>query len=219
MRRKLLSGELETILKSGADAVGVQLNRHMIEMFELYLVELKAWNQKINLTSLKDDKSIIIDHFIDSLSVVPYLPTTGRLLDVGSGAGFPGVPIKIARPEIDVTLLESKRKKINFLKQVILLLNLSHTTVLHGRIESFVPRESMLLFDIIIARAFTRLEPLLKLAQPLLQDGGYLIAMKGKEGRHELKKNGHILKSLSMEVVKAVDLQLPESHKKGVFFL
>ncbi len=215
-----MSGELETILKSGADAVGVQLNRHMIEMFELYLVELKAWNQKINLTSLKDDKSIIIDHFIDSLSVVPYLPATGRLLDAGSGAGFPGVPIKIARPEIDITLLESKRKKINFLKQVILLLNLSHTTVLHGRIESFVPGESIPLFDIIIARAFTRLEPLLKLARPLLQDGGYVIAMKGKEGHHELKKNGHILKSLSMEVVKVVDLQLPESHKKrSVFFI
>ena len=215
-----MSGELETILKSGADEVGVQLNRHMIEMFELYLVELKGWNQKINLTSLKDDKSIIIDHFIDSLSVVPYLPATGRLLDAGSGAGFPGVPIKIARPEIDITLLESKRKKINFLKQVILLLNLSHTTVLHGRIESFVPGENIPLFDIIIARAFTRLEPLLKLARPLLQDGGYVIVMKGKEGHHELKKNGHILKSLSMEVVKVVDLQLPESHKKrSVFFI
>ena len=215
-----MSGELETILKSGADEVGVQLNRHMIEMFELYLVELKGWNQKINLTSLKDDKSIIIDHFIDSLSVVPYLPATGRLLDAGSGAGFPGVPIKIARPEIDITLLESKRKKINFLKQVILLLNLSHTTVLHGRIESFVPGENIPLFDIIIARAFTRLEPLLKLARPLLQNGGYVVAMKGKEGYHELKKNGHILKSLSMEVVKVVDLQLPESHKKrSVFFI
>jgi len=215
-----LSGELEAILKSGANAVGVQLNRHMIEMFALYLVELKAWNQKINLTSLKDDKSIIINHFIDSLSVVPYLPATGRLLDAGSGAGFPGVPIKIARPEIDINLLESKRKKINFLKQVILLLNLSHTTVLHGRIESFVPGENIPLFDIVIARAFTRLEPLLKLARPLLQDGGYVIAMKGKEGYHELKKNGHILKSLSMEVVKVVDLQLPESHKKrSVFFI
>ena len=215
-----MSGELEAILKSGADEVGVQLNRHMISMFELYLIELKAWNQKINLTSLKDDKSIITDHFIDSLSVVPYLPATGRLLDAGSGAGFPGVPIKIARPEIDITLLESKRKKINFLKQVILLLNLSHTTVLHGRIESFVPGENIPLFDIIIARAFTRLEPLLKLARPLLQNGGYVVAMKGKEGHHELKKNGPVLKSLSMEVVKVVDLQLPESHKKrSVFFI
>ena len=215
-----MSGELEAILKSGADAVGVQLNRQMIEMLVLYLVELKEWNQKINLTSLKDDTSIIIDHFIDSLSVVPHLPASGRILDAGSGAGFPGLPIKIARPELDITLLESKRKKINFLKQIILLLNLSHITVLHGRIESFVPGENIPLFDIIIARAFTRLGPLLKLARPLLQDGGYVIAMKGKEGYRELKKNGHILKSLSMKVVKGVDLQLPETHKKrSLFFI
>lgn len=210
--------ELENILKSGAAEVGVQLNQHMIKLLLIYLNELKGWNKKINLTSLKEDKSIIIDHFIDSLSVVPHLPPTGRLLDAGSGAGFPGLPIKIARPELHVTLLEGKRKKINFLKQVILLLNLSQTTALHGRIESLLSEEQIPCFDIIVARAFTKLDQLLKLAHPLLEDGGYLITMKGKEGDHELKKNGAILKALSMEVVKRVELQLPETKKKRILF-
>lgn len=211
---------LEDILKSGAAEVGVQLNQQMMQMLLIYLDELKEWNQKINLTSLKDDTSIIIDHFIDSLSVVPHLPATGRLLDAGSGAGFPGLPIKIARPELDVTLLEGKRKKINFLRQVILLLNLSHVTALHGRAESLLSDHKAPAFDIIIARAFTTLDRLLKLAQPLLQDGGCLITMKGKGGEHELKKNRPILNALSMEVVKKIELQLPETKKKrSLFFI
>lgn len=211
---------LEDLLISGAVQVGVQLNQNMIQMLLRYLDELKIWNQKINLTSLQDDRSIIIDHFIDSLSVIPHLPSTGRLLDAGSGAGFPGLPIKIVRPELDVTLLEAKRKKTNFLRQVILLLNLNDITVLHGRAESLLAEKKIPAFDTIIARAFTPLDRLLKLTQPLLQDGGYLIAMKAKEGVDELKKSNPILKALSMKVVKHIELQLPETQKKrSLFFI
>ena len=117
-----MPGDVESILKSGAKHVGVYLDRQMIHLFLIYLKELQHWNKKFNLTSLQDDREIVIDHFIDSLSVVPHLPATGSILDVGSGAGFPGLPIKIAKPELAVTLLESKRKKINFLRQVFHLI-------------------------------------------------------------------------------------------------
>jgi len=215
-----LTRELEAIIKRGAAEVDVHLNQQMIKMLLIYFNELKGWNQKLNLTSLQDDRAIIIDHFIDSLSVIPHLPPTGNLLDIGSGGGFPGLPIKIAKPELTVTLLEAKRKKINFLKQVILLLNLSHITILHGRIEKVVSENQCGCFDMVIARAFAKLEILLKLAHPLLTKGGHLITMKGKEGDKELITNRELLSSLSMNVVKKVELQLPETHKKrGLFFI
>jgi 16S rRNA (guanine527-N7)-methyltransferase len=214
-----LPGEVEALLKSGAKEVGVQLKPYMINMLLIYFNELKGWNQKLNLTSLQDDRAIILDHFIDSLSVVPHLPPTGNLLDIGSGAGFPGLPIKIVRPELTVTLLEAKRKKINFLKQVILLLNLSQTTIVHGRIEKVVSENHYGCFDMITARAFATLETVLKLAHPLLKQGGYLISMKGKEGDKELVTARSILSALSMNVVKKVELQLPETHKKRSLFL
>jgi 16S rRNA (guanine527-N7)-methyltransferase len=206
------------LLKSGSREVGVTLNQHMLQMLLMYFNELKEWNQKVNLTSLRNDRVIIIDHFIDSLSVVPHLPQTGNLVDIGSGAGFPGLPIKIAKPELDVTLIEAKRKKINFLRQVIILLNLSHITAVHGRIEKLVSDNECGLFDILIARAFSALEMLLQLASPMLKRGGQLIAMKSKEGEKELLRTRALLKSLSLDVVKKVELQLPETKKKRALF-
>lgn len=213
-----MSGDVAALLRSGAKEVGVQLSSRMLKMLLIYFSELKGWNQKFNLTSLQDDRAIIIDHFIDSLAVVPHLPPTGKLLDIGSGAGFPGLPIKIAQPALTVTLLESKRKKINFLKQVLLLLNLSHVSVLHGRIEIVVSENQCGCFDMVIARAFAPLETVLKLAHPLLKKGGHFIAMKGKEGDKELISARLLLSSLSMNVVKKMELHLPETHKKRVLF-
>jgi 16S rRNA (guanine527-N7)-methyltransferase len=93
-----LSKQLQNIIKKGAREVGVFLDQQQIRLFLIYLRELKEWNQKVNLTSLKDDESIIKNHFIDSLAIIPHLPPALSLLDMGSGAGFPGVPVKIARP-------------------------------------------------------------------------------------------------------------------------
>ena len=103
-----LSKYLEIILKEGAGELGVSLSYEMIQMFLVYLKELKEWNQKVNLTSLKKDTAIISKHFIDSLSLVPYIHSKASLLDLGSGAGFPGIPVKIAKPSLKVTLLEAK---------------------------------------------------------------------------------------------------------------
>jgi 16S rRNA (guanine527-N7)-methyltransferase len=214
-----MPGELTDLLKSGSREVGVTLNRHMLKMLLIHLNELKEWNQKFNLTSVRNDRALILDHFIDSLSVVPHLPPTGNLIDIGSGAGFPGLPIKIAKPELDVTLLEAKRKKINFLRQVILLLNLSHITAVQGRIEKLIPENECGLFDILVPRAFSTLDILLKRASPLLKQGGQLIAMKSKEGEKELVGARALLKALAMEVVKKVELQLPETHKKRALFI
>ena len=205
-----MSKDLEFILKEGAREVGVLLNQEMIQMLMIYLKELKEWNQKVNLTSLKRDTNIIIKHFIDSLSLVPYLSSATSLLDLASGAGFPGIPIKIVKPSLKVSLLEATRKKVNFQRHLIRLLGLTQVNAIQGRAESLKSESgSAFSFDIVTSRAFSRLEKFLMLGKPFVKKGGYLIAMKGRQAKEELKDSQDLLKSLSFEVSKIKELTLP----------
>ena len=202
--------DLEIILKEGASELGVSLNHKMMQMFLVYLEELKEWNQKINLTSLQKDTAIISKHFIDSLSLVPYLPSKASLLDLGSGAGFPGIPVKIAKPSLKVTLLEAKRKKVNFQRHIVRKLGLTCIDSLQDRAESFKTENGPYFsFDIITSRAFARLEKFLMLGMPFVKRGGCLVAMKGKHAREELKDNQDVLKGLHLEVSRIEELTLP----------
>jgi 16S rRNA (guanine527-N7)-methyltransferase len=195
--------------------VGVSLNQHMIHMFLAYLKELKEWNQKVNLTSLKEDEPIIVRHFIDSLSLVPYLPKKGSLLDLGSGAGFPGIPVKIVRPSLKVTLLEATRKKVSFQRHLIRTLGLSQIHVTQGRAERLKTGSALTLsFDIVTSRALSRLEKFLVLGEPFVKKGGYLVAMKGRQAEEELKASREAIKSLSLEIKRQVELQLPALKEK-----
>ena len=204
-----MSKEMEIILKEGAKEVGVSLNQQMIHMFLAYLRELKEWNQKVNLTSLKEDETIIIRHFIDSLSLVPYLPKKGSLLDLGSGAGFPGIPVKIVRPSLKVTLLEATRKKVSFQRHLIRALGLSQIHVIQGRAEKLTGSALTLSFDIVTSRALSKLEKFLVLGEPFVKKGGYLVAMKGRQAEEELKASREVIKALSLAINRKVELQLP----------
>ena len=202
--------DLEITLKEGASELGVSLNCKMTQMFLVYLKELKDWNQKVNLTSLKKDTAIISKHFIDSLSLVPYLPSKASLLDLGSGAGFPGIPVKIAKPSLKVTLLEAKRKKVNFQRHLVRKLGLTCMDFLQGRAESLKTENGLhLSFDIVTSRAFSRLERFLMLGMPFVKRGGCLIAMKGKHAREELKDSQDMLRGLPLEVSRIEGLTLP----------
>ena len=132
-----MSNHLEDRIINDARQIGVFLDQKMVQEFLIYLKELKEWNQKINLTSLKTDEAIITTHFIDSLTLIPHLPSSASILDLGSGAGFPGIPLKIAAPAHNITLLEATRKKANFLRHIIRILGLSKTTVVECRAEHF----------------------------------------------------------------------------------
>jgi len=205
-----LSKEMEIILKEGAKEVGVSLNQQMIQMFLVYLKELKEWNQKVNLTSLKEDETIIVRHFIDSLSLVPYLPKKGSLLDLGSGAGFPGIPVKIVRPSLKVTLLEATRKKVSFQRHLIRALGLSQIHVIQGRAERLKTGSALTpSFDIVTSRALSKLEKFLVLGEPFVKKGGYLVAMKGRQAEEELKASREVIKALSLAINRKVELQLP----------
>jgi 16S rRNA (guanine527-N7)-methyltransferase len=175
------------LLVEGAEAFGIRLNEKQVAAFDLYLRELLKWNQKINLTAIRSEKGIILKHFLDSLSVYPYLSKTASLLDIGSGPGFPGIPLKIVHPSLEITLIDSVRKKIDFQRHIIWTLGLKGMEAIHGRIQDKEILQSMAgRFDAVISRAFSDLQTLLVLAFPFLKKGGVLLAMKGELDEQEI---------------------------------
>jgi len=179
--------ENQKLLIEGSKAFGIRLNETQVEAFDLYLRELLKWNEKINLTAIRSEKGIVLKHFLDSLSVFPYLSKTASLLDIGSGAGFPGIPLKIVHPSLEITLIDSVRKKIDFQRHVIRMLGLKGMEAIHGRIQDKEILQSMTgRFDAVISRAFSDLQTLRLLAFPFLKKGGILLAMKGELDEEEI---------------------------------
>jgi 16S rRNA (guanine527-N7)-methyltransferase len=175
----------EEMLYEGASRLGVGLSPAMLGLFMRYLSELKLWNRKINLTSLRNDREIVIGHFLDSISALRFVPATGRLIDIGSGAGFPGIPIKIVCPELEVTLLDSSHKKVMFMREVIRALGLEGVTAVWGRAEdegNGIGRRS---FGRVITRAVGPIPEILRLSGPYLAPGGRIILMRGQRGGEE----------------------------------
>jgi len=195
------------LLRQASHQVGVSLSDAQIELFWLYLQELREWNEKFNLTRIRDPDDIIIKHFVDSLTPLPYLASTGRLLDIGPGAGFPSIPLKIVAPGLQVHLVEANRKKVSFLKHLIRILELHETTVIHSRVE--VMEQADKPFQVIISRAFQRLEPLLKLVSPLMQPGNILVGMLGPTTQKEQRRLEHLASAERLPLSRAVSLELP----------
>lgn len=188
--RKMTS-EGATILVEGAKSFGVLLEKKEIDLFALFLEELLKWNLRINLTSIRSEKEIIIKHFLDSLAVYPYLPQEDTLLDMGSGAGFPGIPLKMVQPSLKVTLVDSVRKKVDFQKHLIRTLGLRGIEAIHGRIQDKgVLEQRVGRFETLVSRAFSDLRTFLALGHRFLKKGGVAIAMKGKIRDEELRLFG-----------------------------
>jgi len=175
---------LVQLFKERADLIGISLKDSEIEKFFLYKDILKEWNQKINLTAIEDDEGIILKHFVDSLTILPYLGKKAlKLIDVGTGAGFPGIPIKIVNESANITLLDSLDKRIKFLDNVNQSLGLTGINTVHGRAEDFgVKPEFRESYDVAVARAVASLPVLLEYCLPFVKVGGQFIAMKGSSG-------------------------------------
>ena len=152
-----------------------------------FAVELVTWNQKINLTAITDPEEVAEKHIIDSLIPAKYIPENSSLLDLGTGGGFPGVPLKIFMPTLSVMLVDSVRKKVNFLKYVIGMLKLENITAHQLRVEVLSDHPDFTgRFDVVISRAFTALDRFLQMAAPLVKSDGVIIAMKGREVDKEI---------------------------------
>jgi 16S rRNA (guanine527-N7)-methyltransferase len=181
--------------------------------------ELKGWRKRIGLTSLTSDHEIIIKHFIDSLSPMVLIPPSSFLVDLGSGAGFPGIPLKIAQPSTQVALIDSSLKKIHFQKHIIRRLNLTGIKSFHHRAENGpIKKLGINRGEIVISRALSKVERSILLAVPYLKEDGRLILMLGKNPF--LKQIKKISISLGMEIEKTLPFQLPRlGHQRYLFSL
>lgn len=175
---------LENCLKE----IGISCSKEQTDAFMTYLSELKKWNRTYNLTALKKDEDIIVKHFIDSLLYLKVLPSGSiKLADAGTGAGFPGIPLKILRPEISLTLIESSRKKAAFLRHAIRTLKLNDASVLEQRLEH-IGDEYKKSFDVIVTRATFSIKDFIKMACPYIKDEGCLVLNKGPKALDELNE-------------------------------
>ena len=174
---------MNSLISEGLDELGYENNPLLIEKLEIYLATLKKWNKVYNLTAINEDSEIIVKHFLDSLSVNQYIQNSGRILDVGTGAGFPGLILALFNPEKSFVLVDGVSKKISFLQEMIGKLNLKNVIAVHTKVEQYNVAEQ---FDIIISRAFADIKKMTKLTSHLIKDGGKFIAMKGPDVMSEL---------------------------------
>lgn len=203
--------ELNPILESGAKEISVPLSAESIRAFSEYARLLKEWNEKMNLTNITDDKGIAIRHFVDSLTLVSHLEDeTVRkgtkhlsLIDVGTGAGFPGIPLKVAMPALEVTLLDSLRKRVGFLDAVCAALDLKGITTVHSRAEDAgLSKQYREKYDVATARAVASLPVLCEYCLPFVKIGGIFLAMKGHvEEEAELAKKAIVMLGGTLETL------------------
>lgn len=183
------SSEWAHILDEGARAMGMRLERPQIARFAVHAKELMAWNRFTNLTAITDPVEIAVKHFLDTLPLSRLLPLGSRVLDIGSGGGFPGIPLKIMRPDLEVTLIDASRKKVSFQKHIIRTLGLKHIEAHHIQAEELkrgLGPESRL-YNAIVSKAVSKLERFIDQAIPLLGRPGIMITMKGKSVEAELE--------------------------------
>ncbi len=191
----------EEILIKWAENNGIALSAAQLKQLADYQARTLEVNRHMNLTAITDDAEFTVKHFIDSLTLLPWLPQNARVLDVGTGAGFPGLPLKIARPDIKLTLIDSLRKRIFFLRETADELNLADVECVHARAEEVIRKpEYKGRFDICAARAVARLSALAEYTVPFLKRGGLLLAMKGPDAREEIKEAAPVLKKLGAAV-------------------
>ncbi|OIP10254.1 MAG: 16S rRNA (guanine(527)-N(7))-methyltransferase RsmG [Betaproteobacteria bacterium CG2_30_59_46] len=175
---------LEEKLADGLEEMGLHLDAATQSSLLNYVALMQKWNKVYNLTAVRDPQKMIIQHLLDSLAVLPHL-VGRRIIDVGTGPGLPGIPLALANPALELTLLDSNHKKTSFLRQVCLELNLNNVTVVCERVEAWRPTEK---YDVVISRAFSDLAEFVSLALYLCSDTGLMLAMKGIYPHEELTR-------------------------------
>lgn len=204
-------------LKQELDKRGLQLSDKAADQFEAYYSLLVEWNQKMNLTAITEHDEVMEKHFYDSLSPAFYhdFGQVDRVIDIGAGAGFPSIPLKILYPQIEVTIVDSLNKRITFLEELAKTLGLNGVQFIHGRAEEVAQnpkfRES---YSLVLARAVARLPVLLELCLPFAKVNGTFIALKGSSGEEEIQESTKAISLLGGELQRREMLQLPNEEAK-----
>lgn len=184
------------------------------KMYDIYREHLLEVNSYTNLTTITDPSEIKVKHFDDSLSIIDYISEDSKVLDVGSGAGFPGIPLRIEK-NFDLTLIDSVNKKVRFMNEVIEKLELKNTRAIHTRAEDFA-KEKRGKYDVVISRAVANMSTLSELCIPFLKVDGLFIAMKGPKADEELEQAGNALKVLGGEIIKLDRFDLAGNERVNV---
>ena len=195
-----------------AKSMNMTIDEDKIKKFYLYMQLLIEWNEKINLTAITEPKEVIIKHFIDSLSIWGEIKDNSKIIDVGTGAGFPGIPLKIYNDTLNVTLLDSLNKRINFLNEVVETLGLENVETCHGRAEDFGHRkEYREQYDLCTSRAVANLSTLSEYCVPFVKIGGQFVSYKSGNVDNELRESEKAIRILGGEIGKVCSFVLPET--------
>ncbi len=203
-----MNAQIKELLVQCGNHLGIELKSNELGKFGEFSTELKKWNKKINLTSITDDRDIVLKHFTDSLVLLKVVGEKGSLLDIGSGGGFPAIPLKIMRPMLSVVSVDAVEKKILFQRHVARILRLHEFSAVHARGEE-LSRQYAGHFNWIVSRAFSDIPSFVRIALPLLRDDGRIVAMKGKRGKEEAAAAEKQCLEMGVEVSAILDFSLP----------
>lgn len=205
---------MDKLIKSAAASIGVELSDLQVDQFVKYYKILIEWNSFMNLTGITEYEEVVLKHFVDSLALCKSINVTkiSSLIDIGTGAGFPGIPLKIAYPHLKVTLLDSLKKRIKFLNEVVMQLGLEEVETIHGRAEDFakpsMKRES---YDVCVSRAVANLASLSEYCLPYVKVGGYFVPYKSGKVDEELEESKKAVFLLGGKIEEEVKFNLPDS--------
>lgn len=207
--------DFQNKLVEKANKLKINLSQEQQNQFYQYMQLLLQWNEKMNLTAITEPEEVINKHFIDSISINLYIKEREKILDIGTGAGFPGIPLKIILPQNEITLIDSLNKRINFLNTVIQELNLEKITAIHNRAEEFSKiNENRENYDIVTSRAVAKLNILLEYMLPFVKIGGKCICMKSMEIEEEIEEAKKAIEILGGTIEKIDTITLPDTDIK-----
>ena len=193
------------------------LNDEQLIKFEKYFELLVEWNEKFNLTTILGEEDVVQKHFLDSILPIKFFKDNSKVLDIGAGAGFPSLPLKIMNESLDITMIDSVNKKVVFLNEVAQILQLKNTRAIHARAEDFAKGVNRENFDYVVSRAVASLDTLVEYCLPFVKIGGYFVAYKSEKTEEEVKNSLSALSKLGGKIEKIEEINLFGTTRKLVY--
>lgn len=209
--------EFKNIFVEQVSKIGVKIDEKNIEIFYKYMNGILEWNEKINVTAVTDEKMFIVKHFVDSLTINRFLENKTSIIDIGTGAGFPGIPIKIVNPDIKATLIDSVNKKLNVIRDLSNRIGFKNLEIIHTRAEDLASKfEYREKYDIATTRAVSNFCTIVEYMLPFVKIGGYAICMKGPNYKEELEDAQNAIKILGGEIYKVEKINVNDELERNI---